>query len=55
MEVSKQSLGQDSSKFTEFMRRLVSVPHSEIKQKLDAEREAKQVASRASASSSTER
>jgi hypothetical protein len=29
--------------FTDFVRRLVSVPHSEIKAKLDAEREAKRV------------
>ena len=27
--------------FTEFVRRIVSVPHSEIKAKLDAERESK--------------
>ena len=27
--------------FTDFVRRIVSVPHSEIKAKLDAEREAK--------------
>ena len=29
-------------RFTNFMRRLVAVPHSEIKAKLDAERRAKQ-------------
>ena len=28
-------------RFTDFMRRLVSVPHSEIKAKLDAEKRAK--------------
>lgn len=28
-------------KFTDFVRRIVSVPHSEIKAKLDAEKEAK--------------
>jgi hypothetical protein len=28
-------------KFTNFMKRLVAVPHSEIKAKLDAEKEAK--------------
>ncbi|PYY19461.1 MAG: hypothetical protein DMG60_04185 [Acidobacteria bacterium] len=28
-------------KFTDFMRRLVAVPHSEIKAKLDAEKRAK--------------
>jgi hypothetical protein len=42
--------------FTNFVRRIVSVPHSEIKAKLDAEREAKRAsmvsASRVSASSS---
>jgi hypothetical protein len=31
----------DFGKFTEFMRRLVAVPHSEIKAKLDAEKLAK--------------
>jgi hypothetical protein len=41
----------DFDKFTNFMRRLVAVPHSEIKAQLDAEREAKR-ASRDSASSS---
>lgn len=42
-----------SDRFTDFMRRLVQVPHSEIKAKLDAEREAKRTsksASRVSAS-----
>jgi hypothetical protein len=29
--------------FTDFVRRIVSVPHSEIKAKLDAEKEAKRV------------
>ncbi|PYX17896.1 MAG: hypothetical protein DMG84_01805 [Acidobacteria bacterium] len=32
----------DFGKFTNFMRRLVAVPHSEIKAKLDAEKQAKQ-------------
>jgi len=32
----------DFGQFTNFMRRLVSVPHSEIKAKLDAEKQAKQ-------------
>ena len=48
----------DFDRFTEFARRLVAVPHAEIKAKLDAEREAKRTsktASRASASSSTAR
>jgi hypothetical protein len=31
----------DFGKFTNFMTRLVAVPHSEIKAKLDAEKEAK--------------
>jgi len=31
----------DFGKFTDFMRRLVAVPHSEIKAKLDAEKQAK--------------
>jgi hypothetical protein len=35
--------------FTDFVRRIVSVPHTEIKAKLDAEREAKRT-SKASAS-----
>ena len=32
----------DFGKFTDFMRRLVAVPHSEIKAKLDAEKQSKQ-------------
>jgi len=32
----------DFGKFTDFMKRLVAVPHSEIKAKLDAEKQAKQ-------------
>jgi hypothetical protein len=32
----------DFTKFTNFMRRLVAVPHTEIKAKLDAEKQAKQ-------------
>jgi hypothetical protein len=31
----------DFGEFTNFMRRLVAVPHSEIKAKLDAEKQAK--------------
>ncbi len=31
----------DFDRFTEFARRLVAVPHAEIKSKLDADREAK--------------
>ena len=45
--------------FTNFVRRIVSVPHAEIKAKLDAEREAKRVSkassSRVSAVPSTAR
>jgi hypothetical protein len=45
--------------FTSFMRKLVSVPHSEIKAQLDAEKEAKRKAkpsvSRASAAPSKKR
>ncbi|SRR6266571_854136 len=37
---SKNETG-DFGKFTNFMRRLVAVPHSEIKAKLDAEKQAK--------------
>ena len=46
-------------RFMDFMRRLVQVPHSEIKAKLDAEREAKRTsklsASRASGALSKNR
>jgi hypothetical protein len=38
----------DSGVFVNFMRRLVQVPHSEVKAKLDAEKEAKRVSKRAS-------
>ena len=31
----------DLAKFTDFMRKLVAVPHSEIKAKLDAEKQAR--------------
>jgi hypothetical protein len=37
-------------RFTDFMRRLVAVPHSEIKSKLDAEKAAKKRKARPSAS-----
>jgi hypothetical protein len=40
----------DFDKFTDFMRRLVAVPHSEVKAKLDAEKRAKKRTPRASAS-----
>ena len=52
-----ESLGGDAqgdfAQFTSFMRKLVSVPRSEIKARLEAEKAAK--VSRASASGSTRR
>jgi len=49
---SAKNVQGDFGKFTSFMRRLVAVPHSEIKAKLDAEKGAKtrkrKAASRAS-------
>jgi hypothetical protein len=39
---SAKNVTGDFDKFTNFMRRLVAVPHSEIKAKLDAEKQAKQ-------------
>jgi hypothetical protein len=38
---SAKNLTGDFDTFTEFTRKILSVPHSEIKAKLDAEREAK--------------
>jgi hypothetical protein len=38
----------NSGVFTDFMRKLVSVPHSEIKAKLDAEKAAKRTSKSAS-------
>jgi len=38
---SAKNVQGDFGKFTKFMRRLVAVPHSEIKAKLDAEKRAK--------------
>lgn len=40
----------DFDKFTDFMRRLVAVPHSEIKAKLDAEKAVKKRKAKPSAS-----
>jgi hypothetical protein len=37
-----KDLTGDFDKFADFMRRLVAVPHSEVKAKLDAEKQAKQ-------------
>jgi hypothetical protein len=34
------SSDEPNAKFTDFMRRLIAVPHSEIKAKLEAEKEA---------------
>jgi len=48
-EVSAKIQTGDFDRFTEFARRLVAVPHAEIKAKLDAEREAKRT-SKASSS-----
>lgn len=36
---SAKDVTGDSADFTNFLRRLVSVPHAEIKAKLDAEKE----------------
>jgi hypothetical protein len=38
---SAKNVEGDFGKFTSFMKRLVAVPHSEIKAKLDAEKRAK--------------
>ena len=56
MKAEKQEFDKNADSFTDFMRRLVAVPHSEIRAKLDAEKAAKKrkpkpSASRASASS----
>jgi hypothetical protein len=56
-ESPAKNLTGDSDKFTDFMRRLVAVPHSEIKARLEAEKQAKRTsktsASRASGEPST--
>lgn len=50
-ETSGRKNQDEYAKFTDFMRRIVAVPHSEIKAKLDAERKAKtRKSKRASAS-----
>jgi len=46
---AKDEMGDFDPAFIDFTRRILSVPHSEIKAKLDAEREAKRT-SKASAS-----
>ena len=45
---SAKNVTGDSATFIEFTRRILCVPHSEIKAKLDAEREAKRTPKRAS-------
>jgi hypothetical protein len=45
---SAKNVTGNSDNFTSFMRRLVSVPHAEIKAKLDAEKRAKRTSKRAS-------
>jgi hypothetical protein len=39
---SAKNVTGDFAQFTDFMKRLVAVPHSEIKAQLDAEKKAKQ-------------
>jgi hypothetical protein len=48
MRVSGNSSDDPNAKFTDFMRRLMQVPHSEVKAKLDAEKAAKRPSKRAS-------
>jgi ribosome assembly protein YihI (activator of Der GTPase) len=47
---SAKNVEGDFGKFTDFMKRLVAVPHSEIKAKLDAEKRAKKRKAKTSAS-----
>jgi hypothetical protein len=47
---SAKNAAGDFDRFTDFMKRLVAVPHSEIKAALDAEKRAKMRRRRASAS-----
>jgi len=49
---SSTSQTGDFDKFKNFMQRLMSVPHSEIKAKLDAEKQAKKRKRRSKASAS---
>jgi hypothetical protein len=48
---SAKNVTGDFGKFTDFMRRLVAVPHSEIKAKLDAEKQAKKLRAKQTSSS----
>lgn len=45
---SAKNVTGDSATFTNFMRRLVAVPHSEIKARLEAEKAAKRTSKSAS-------
>ena len=45
----------DFAQFTDFVRRVVSVPHSEIQRRLEAEKQAKSSASPVPASGTTNR
>lgn len=45
---SAKNVTGDSATFVNFMRRLVAVPHSEIKEQLDAEKMAKRTSKAAS-------
>jgi hypothetical protein len=45
---SAKNVTGDSDSFTSFMRKLVSVPHSEIRAKLDAEKASKRASKSAS-------
>jgi hypothetical protein len=45
---SAKNVTGDSATFTNFMRRLIAVPHSEIKAQLDAEKKAKRTSNRSS-------
>ena len=47
---SEPKTSPEHERFTNFMKRLVAVPHSEIKAKLDAEKKAKQKKKRAKTS-----
>jgi hypothetical protein len=49
---AKNDAGEDFASFKNFMRRLVAVPHSEIKKKLDAEKRKKARKKRAKISAS---
>jgi len=50
-ELSAKNESGEFDRFTSFMRRLVAVPHSEIKAKLDAEKKAKARKSRRTSAS----